>query len=83
MKTPEQRRLYQAVLERHGKYLLLFIIGTIVLIETRSLLGTLSGRKSGLPLIAAIAFSVFMIRSAIATWFGNQGARNTTAKSIA
>jgi hypothetical protein len=79
MKTPEQRRIYQAVLERHGKYLLLFIIGTIVLIETRSLLGTLSGRKSGLPLIAAIAFSVFMIRSAIATWFGNQGARNTTA----
>jgi hypothetical protein len=79
MKTPEQRRLYQAVLERHGKYLLLFIIGTIVLIETRSLLGTLSGRKSGLQLIAAIAFSVFMIRSAIATWFGNQGARNTTA----
>ena len=79
MKTPEQRRLYQAVLERHGKYLLLFIIGTIVLIETRSLLGTLSGRKSGLPLIAAIALSLFMIRSAIATWFGNQGARNTTA----
>jgi hypothetical protein len=79
MKTPEQRRLYQAVLERHGKYLLLFIIGTIVLIETRSLLGTLSGRKSGFQLIAAIAFSLFMIRSVIATWFGNQGARNTTA----
>ena len=79
MKTPEQRRLYQAVLERHGKYLLLFIISVIVLFETRSLLGTLSGRKSGVQLIAAIALSLFIIRSAFATWFGNQGARNTTA----
>ncbi len=79
MKTPEQRRIYQAVQERHGKYLLFFIISIIVLFETRSLLGTISGRKSGLPLISAIAFSLFMIRSAIATWFGNQGARNTTA----
>ena len=79
MKTPEQRRIYQAVLERHGKYILFFIISIIVLLETRSLLGTVSGRKSGLQLITAIAFSLVMIRSAIATWFGNQDSRGTSA----
>ena len=79
MRTPEQRRIYQAVLERHGKYLLVFIISIIVLFETRSLLATISGRKSGLQLITAIAFSLVMIRSAIATWFGNQDSRGTSA----
>jgi hypothetical protein len=79
MKTPEQRRIYRAVLERHGKYLLLFIISIIVLFETRSLLGTISGRKSGLQLIAALAFSLVQIRSAIATWFGDQDSRGTSA----